>query len=387
VAVYEYDARMFRIGKLSYESGMAGDIRSFYFNAAWQCLEERVEPSSGSSSSGASTPLTDRQFIWGLRYIDDLILRDRDADSDSETGDLGKDDSGLEERLYSLQDPNWNVVAIGEPDGDIAERYTYTAYGQPEFRAPTFAGRQSSDCGWDYLCTGREYDAETGLYYYRARYYHPELGRFIGRDPIEYEGGSNLYEFVNDSPLTTVDPYGTQATRPLTPQEIAACCSNALAKQPPRAQATTRGWITCCKRQKLWCINLKLLPLPPRPTPSIPITAADFMRTTVRDCAIKHEQEHMRQTVSCDDPQWDQECLPFANRQMTMQYECGAYQREIYCLLESTAKVPTKMDLNQRLRYIQAIKVKAKDYAALANGQYKCNPPVSSARPKPTPRP
>ena len=57
--------------------------------------------------------------------------------------------------------------------------------------------------------TGRRRDDETGLFYYRNRYYHAELGRFVTRDPIEYEGGdSNLYGYCADNPLIYTDPNG-----------------------------------------------------------------------------------------------------------------------------------------------------------------------------------
>ena len=62
--------------------------------------------------------------------------------------------------------------------------------------------------GNPYIYTGRRLDAETGLVYYRARYYDPGLGRFIGRDPIGYSGGVSLYVYVKDAPTSLVDPSG-----------------------------------------------------------------------------------------------------------------------------------------------------------------------------------
>jgi RHS repeat-associated protein len=56
--------------------------------------------------------------------------------------------------------------------------------------------------------TGRSLDTETGLYYYRNRYYHAQLGRFVGRDPIGYEDGVNLYQFVRSMPTQATDPLG-----------------------------------------------------------------------------------------------------------------------------------------------------------------------------------
>ncbi|WP_426176415.1 RHS repeat-associated core domain-containing protein [Massilia sp. TWR1-2-2] len=55
--------------------------------------------------------------------------------------------------------------------------------------------------------TGRENDA-TGLYYYHARYYLPNLARFISSDPIGLDGGITTYAYVDGNPLSMVDPYG-----------------------------------------------------------------------------------------------------------------------------------------------------------------------------------
>jgi RHS repeat-associated protein len=60
-----------------------------------------------------------------------------------------------------------------------------------------------------YRYTGREFDGETGLYYYRARYYDANVGRFIGQDPIGFEAGdANLYRYVENRPIDRIDPSG-----------------------------------------------------------------------------------------------------------------------------------------------------------------------------------
>ena len=81
------------------------------------------------------------------------------------------------------------------------ERYNR---GYDDFGLPN----RVSNVGNRYLFTGREYDVETGNYYYRARYYEPNIGRFLQPDPIGYAGGLNLYTYCGNNPLNWVDPWG-----------------------------------------------------------------------------------------------------------------------------------------------------------------------------------
>jgi RHS repeat-associated protein len=59
-----------------------------------------------------------------------------------------------------------------------------------------------------YLFTGRRFDCETGLYYYRARYYNPYIGPFLQTDPVGYSAGMNLYTYCGNNPLVLTDPSG-----------------------------------------------------------------------------------------------------------------------------------------------------------------------------------
>ena len=57
--------------------------------------------------------------------------------------------------------------------------------------------------------SGREYDSESGLYFYRARYLDPNTGRFLGKDPIGFSGqDQNLYRYVLNNPVNFTDPFG-----------------------------------------------------------------------------------------------------------------------------------------------------------------------------------
>jgi uncharacterized protein RhaS with RHS repeats len=58
-------------------------------------------------------------------------------------------------------------------------------------------------------------DEETGLYYYRARYYDPASGRFLSEDPIRFNGGIDFYSYADGGPTNAIDPFGTNA-QPIT---------------------------------------------------------------------------------------------------------------------------------------------------------------------------
>jgi RHS repeat-associated protein len=76
--------------------------------------------------------------------------------------------------------------------------------------------------------TGRWFDKETGLYYYRARYYNPYIGRFLQTDPLGYGDGINWYRYCGNNPLAYVDPYGRLGVRScsyLDPPESSAVSS------------------------------------------------------------------------------------------------------------------------------------------------------------------
>lgn len=106
-----------------------------------------------------------------------------------------------------------SIVAITNSAGDLVEQYTYDHYGVVTIRAPTGEVRTNSAIGNPWLFTGRQFDPETGLYYYRNRYYNPRTGRFLSRDPIGFFDGVNLYTYVNNNPINFIDPSGLEKRR------------------------------------------------------------------------------------------------------------------------------------------------------------------------------
>ena len=111
--------------------------------------------------------------------------------------------SRASQTYYYFHDGLGSVTDLTKNTGELVESYQYDVYGQPT---------TSSTIGNPYLFTGREYDQESGLYYYRARFYHPGIGRFLQRDPVGYLPDINVYRYVSNNPVNFVDPRGLDKT-------------------------------------------------------------------------------------------------------------------------------------------------------------------------------
>ena len=112
---------------------------------------------------------------------------------------------------YYHRDRQGNIIALSSETGSLVEKYEYTPYGMPLVYddVNTFIGTESC-CGNPYMFTGRRYDSESGIYYYRARMYSPLLGRFMQVDPLRYYDSMNLYQYCGNNPVNYLDPSGLE---------------------------------------------------------------------------------------------------------------------------------------------------------------------------------
>jgi len=108
-----------------------------------------------------------------------------------------------------------SVVALSHVNRVLVERYTYDIFGRPTIRDANGTEIEDSAFGNPYRFTGRAYDAETALYYYRARYYDYATARFLQPDPMGYTDDLNLYSYCGNNPLSFIDPFGLSIGAPL----------------------------------------------------------------------------------------------------------------------------------------------------------------------------
>ena len=125
---------------------------------------------------------TEKKYIWGT-YVDDLIAQ----------VSISNDQTPVTSIQFAHSDRQYNVRGLTNNNGDIVELYAYSPYGEQTVLNATGTELNKTAYGNYYGYTGRYLDAETGLWYFRARYFDTAMGRFISRDPLGYIDGQSLY--------------------------------------------------------------------------------------------------------------------------------------------------------------------------------------------------
>jgi RHS repeat-associated protein len=197
VGWYQYDALGRRVVKVASASDTFTTTRYFYDDT--RAVEEQDD-------RGA----TQATYVYG-NYVDETLTMDRGGQT-----------------YYYHQNALWSVEAVTDRAGNAVERYSYDAYGSPNLTdgagvpvPPNPWGTAHSAIGNSDLFTGRQMDEETGLYFYRARYDDPVKGRFLSRDPLNFnDGAPNAYEYAGSRPTFGIDPLGLA-----TPDDFKKACA------------------------------------------------------------------------------------------------------------------------------------------------------------------
>ncbi|MCD4779629.1 MAG: RHS repeat-associated core domain-containing protein, partial [Candidatus Omnitrophica bacterium] len=182
--LYDYQGR--RVQKIisSWNGSWTVDTTKHFVYDGWNVIQE------------ITTAQPTKYYVWGL----DLSQSLQGAGG---VGGLLAMVSGLDSYTY-MYDGNGNVgQMLNSSTGVIEAHYEYDPYGNETLATGALASSNPYRFSTKYL------DDEFNLYYYGFRYYDPETGRWLNRDPIEEEGGGlNLYIFVGNNPINLIDILG-----------------------------------------------------------------------------------------------------------------------------------------------------------------------------------
>ncbi len=187
--VYDYQGRR-RIKKVStYKAGKwQKDAENHFLYDGWNLITEQ-----------------DKKNQLKASYIHGLDLSQSLQGAGGIGGLLAQIDHSAKKVHYYFYDGNGNVGQLINADTSaITAHYEYDPYGNLITATGSYAAENP------FRFSTKYHDDETGLVYYGYRYYVPELGRWLNRDPIGERGGINVYGFVLNDSINMLDAYGNQ---------------------------------------------------------------------------------------------------------------------------------------------------------------------------------
>lgn len=181
--VYDYNSKMASVGdkSVTYKYDALGrriaKNNTLFYYVGDQMVEE-------------STDGTVTSYLYGNNIDEALQMSKKDEAYYYHTNHLG------------------STMGLSNKEGKIVEKVEYDVYGMPTFLNADGKILEESTVGNNILFTGREYNAETGNYYFRARSMHPLMGRFMQKDSWIYVDGMNDCLYTLNSPIIYYDIFG-----------------------------------------------------------------------------------------------------------------------------------------------------------------------------------
>ena len=227
---YRYDALRRRIATMELDGDAIQPGSRRYIYAGWEVVEERLFNDGATLAAAPST--LERIYVTG-REIDEPLLTAIDGNGNRQLGGSipkNQPNASADQEYYFLNNRLGNIMALLDADraDRVLEYYRYTVYGETTvLPAVDNTGDDLEDTPLDlsdnhasgtkldlsghsnvYLFTARRFDQATGLHYFRNRYFEPASGCFLSRDPLGYEDGMNLLQYVGNNAPNSVDPFG-----------------------------------------------------------------------------------------------------------------------------------------------------------------------------------
>jgi RHS repeat-associated protein len=184
-----------------------------------------------------------------------------------------EDGAGVLNHLHA--DGLGSIVKMTNSAGVVVATRRYDAFGNLELGATN-----------GYSFTGREWDSETGLYYYRFRYYDPKVGRFVSADPLGFAAGVNFYAYVKNRPITHTDPLGLQSQSNMRSLPVQYC------DEVKAGSGTARTGLCCKDGQYVLCAE----------------RGYSNYSERAKQCTQYHEMAHVRQRDRDPKPPCGGEC-------------------------------------------------------------------------------
>ncbi len=153
-------------------------------NVSWELIEE--------TQADSTVLRTAKHFTTGLGIDEPLV-----ANIPQPAAEYG---SLVPQYFFYQADGLGSITSLSNQAGAVVATYSYDSFGKTTASTESIAN--------PYRYTSREWDADAGLYYYRARYYDATIGRFLNEDPSGFSGGINKYDYVLNRSENLVDPLG-----------------------------------------------------------------------------------------------------------------------------------------------------------------------------------
>jgi RHS repeat-associated protein len=213
VTEYTWDYRN-RLTQVTVKNAVQTIIKQVNFT--YDALNRRIEKKIDSDGSGPN-PASIERFIYDRDHIKLVFngsntLTRRYLHGPMIDQILADENVVPKQISWPLSDHQGTVRDLVNNSGIIQNHLRYDSFGK-------IVSQTASALTPRFAYTGREWDSEIGLYFYRARYYDPTVGRFIGEDPIGFAASdANLYRYVHNSPPQWTDPFGENLVNPILEQ-------------------------------------------------------------------------------------------------------------------------------------------------------------------------